>query len=197
MQSSEKKVLPICWTLGTGWTVCKCWSVRTVWQLLFSKLLSQQQKKQYWKLGTWGTRMFSFTFGFVQMHSILNANQLAENIKRQRATKSKSARAIIVIVSAKGSHQKKNGYFTVRLTVRVDPPPPYGQLFCDFFWGAHLTLVYDYTWVETNFDQKKFFDPLFDPYKDFGWVTMSISSSNNRDNGTKNAMMWSALIMHF
>ena len=48
-----------------------------------------------------------------------------------------------------------------------------------------------------NFDQKKFFDPLFDPYKDFGWVTMSISSSNNRDNGTKNAMMRSALNMHF
>ena len=46
----------------------------------------------------------------------------------------------------KGSRQKKNGYFTVRLTVRVDPPPPpYGQLFCDFFGGVHLTLVYDYT----------------------------------------------------
>ena len=42
---------------------------------------------------------------------------------------------------------KKNGYFTVRLTVRVDPPhpPPSGQLFCDFFGGVHLTLVYDYT----------------------------------------------------
>ena len=23
------------------------------------------------------------------------------------------------------------------------PPPPYGQLFCDFFGGVHLTLVYD------------------------------------------------------
>ena len=33
---------------------------------------------------------------------------------------------------------KKNGYFTVRLTVRVDPTaPPYGQLFCDFFRGVH------------------------------------------------------------
>ena len=32
----------------------------------------------------------------------------------------------------KGSRQKKPGYFTVRLTVRVDPPP-YGQLICVFF----------------------------------------------------------------
>ena len=29
--------------------------------------------------------------------------------------------------------KKKNGYFTVRLTVRVGPPPPYGQLICVFF----------------------------------------------------------------
>ena len=26
----------------------------------------------------------------------------------------------------------KNGHFMVRLTVSVDPPPPYGQLFVNF-----------------------------------------------------------------
>ena len=49
--------------------------------------------------------------------------------------------------------KKNNGYFTLRLIVWVDPPP-YGQVFCDFFLGVHLTSVYDSTWVETNFDRK-------------------------------------------
>ena len=51
----------------------------------------------------------------------------------------------------------KNGLFTVRLTVRVDPPPPFGQVICVFFGVVHLTSVYDYTQVETNFDKKNVF----------------------------------------
>ena len=47
-----------------------------------------------------------------------------------------------------GKVLKKEGYFTVTLIVRVDPPLRSGVL-C-FFWGVHLTLVYDYTWVETD-----------------------------------------------
>ena len=90
---------------------------------------------------------------------------------------------------------------TLRRTVKGWPPlpprPPYGQLFWDFLWGVHLTLVYDFTWVETIFDPKKVFDPMFDPFKDLGWVKMSISSSNKRDNGTKKARTRSALNMHF
>ena len=35
---------------------------------------------------------------------------------------------------------KRNGYFTVRLTVRVDPPAP---LYGHFFQGVHLTFEYD------------------------------------------------------
>ena len=35
---------------------------------------------------------------------------------------------------------KKNGYFTVRLTVRVDPLSLYGQFFCEFFWRGALYL---------------------------------------------------------
>ena len=58
------------------------------------------------------------------------------------------------------------------------------------YWGLRLTLVYDYTWVETNFDQKKVFWP-------FGSLKMSIASSNKRDSGTKKAIMRSALNMHF
>ena len=49
--------------------------------------------------------------------------------------------------------RKINGYFTVRLTVSVDPPL-YGQLFVIFFC-ALLTLYYDYMCSETDFTQKK------------------------------------------
>ena len=43
---------------------------------------------------------------------------------------------------------KKSGYFTVRLTVSVyPPPPPYGQLFVNIF-GVLLTLYYDYMCLE-------------------------------------------------
>ena len=104
-----------------------------------------------------------------------------------------------ILTHTKGSRQKKKRIFYGQADRKgwPPPPPPYGQLFCDFFWGVNLTLVYDYTWFETNFDQKKFFYPLFDPFKDFGWVKMSFASSNKRDNGTKKAMMGSALNMHF
>ena len=44
----------------------------------------------------------------------------------------------------------KNGLFPVKMTVRVDPPPPYGQLFV-IFLGVNLTLEYDYICSETNF----------------------------------------------
>ena len=37
----------------------------------------------------------------------------------------------------------KNGYFTVRLTVSVYPPPLYGQLFVIFI-GVSLIKDYDY-----------------------------------------------------
>ena len=39
-----------------------------------------------------------------------------------------------------------NGYFTVRLTVRVEPPPPYGQLFVSF-WRVQKTGVF---WSKTH-----------------------------------------------
>ena len=39
---------------------------------------------------------------------------------------------------------KKNGYFKVRLIVRVDPPPW-------SFFGENLTLNYDNMYSETNF----------------------------------------------
>ena len=49
---------------------------------------------------------------------------------------------------------KKNGLFTVRLTVRVEPPLPYGQLFVIFSGGVRLTLDYDYLCSETDFTPK-------------------------------------------
>ena len=50
----------------------------------------------------------------------------------------------------------KNGLFTVRLTLRVDPPlpQPYDQLFV-IFLGVCLTLDYDYMCSETDFTQEK------------------------------------------
>ena len=89
--------------------------------------------------------------------------------------------------------KKNNGYFTVRLIVRFDPPP-YGQLICVFFWGVHLTSVFDNTWFETNFVQKYVFWPFVWP---FGCVKMSISNRSKHYNGTKNAMKGNALDMHF
>ena len=47
----------------------------------------------------------------------------------------------------KGSH--KNGLFSVRLTVRIDPPPPYRQFF--FIFCLWFTLDYDYICSETDF----------------------------------------------
>ena len=56
--------------------------------------------------------------------------------------------------------------------------PPYGQVLCDFFLEVHLT-----------FWQNKF-TPL-------GWVKISFANSSKHNNGTKKAMMRSALNMHF
>ena len=79
----------------------------------------------------------------------------------------------------------KKKYFTTRLL--QSGPPPYGQVFCDSFLGVHLTSVYDY--IKTNFDTKKPFFLLF------GWVKMFIVNRSKHDNGTKKAMMRSALNM--
>ena len=49
-----------------------------------------------------------------------------------------------------GNLQEKNGIFTVRLTVRVYPPPPLWSAFREFF-GVCLTLDYDYICSETDF----------------------------------------------
>ena len=99
----------------------------------------------------------------------------------------------LILATQLGKSSKKIGYLTVRLTVRVDPPP-YGQLFCVFFWGVHLTSVFDYTWFKTNFDKQNVFWPFVWP---FGCVKMSISNRSKHYNGTKNAMKGSALDMHF
>ena len=37
------------------------------------------------------------------------------------------------------------------------PIPPLRSGVLCFFWGVHLTSVFDYTWFETNFDKKKCF----------------------------------------
>ena len=55
--------------------------------------------------------------------------------------------------------------------------PPYGQVFCDFFWGVHLTSVYDYTWVETNFDKKNVFYPLFDLLVEWRWAFQIVADT--------------------
>ena len=39
---------------------------------------------------------------------------------------------------------KKSGYFTVRLTVNVSPPTPYGQLLVKYFFCVLFILDYDY-----------------------------------------------------
>ena len=49
--------------------------------------------------------------------------------------------------------RKKTGYFTVRLTISVHPPAPYGQLFV-IFCGVLFTLYCDYMCSETDFTQK-------------------------------------------
>ena len=44
---------------------------------------------------------------------------------------------------------EKNGLFTDRLTVRVDPPPPLPSSFFVHFFGVCLTLDYDYMYYDT------------------------------------------------
>ena len=53
----------------------------------------------------------------------------------QRVVISFSKYLLSCYVTYLGKLSIKSGYLTVRLTVRVDPPP-YGQLFCDFFEGC-------------------------------------------------------------
>ena len=50
---------------------------------------------------------------------------------------------------------EKNGLFTDRLTVRVDPPPPLPSSFFVHFFGVCLTLDYDYMCSETDLTQEK------------------------------------------
>ena len=51
------------------------------------------------------------------------------------------------------------------------PPPLTVSCFVFFFWGLHLTSVFDYKWFETHFDKKKmFFDPLYDPLVVWRWA---------------------------
>ena len=65
---------------------------------------------------------------------------------------------------------KKNGYFTVRLTVRVDPPPLRSAVLCFFlrwtfdfcFW---LYMIWNKFW-----QKKMFFDPLYDPLVVWRWA---------------------------
>ena len=49
---------------------------------------------------------------------------------------------------------KKTGYFTVRLTISVHPPAPYGQLFV-IFCGVLFTLYCVYMCSETDITQEK------------------------------------------
>ena len=63
----------------------------------------------------------------------------------------------------KGSRQKKNGYFTVRLTVRVDPPPLRSAHLCFFSEGCIRLLFMIIQKLKQILTKKKFFDPLFDP----------------------------------
>ena len=51
--------------------------------------------------------------------------------------------------------RQKNGYFTVRLTVSVYPPPPYSQLFVNFSFDVFSILDYDSMCSETDFTQEK------------------------------------------
>ena len=60
-----------------------------------------------------------------------------------------------IFILYKGRRQGvRNGYFTVRLTVSVYPPPPYGQL-CVNFLGVFFILDYDFMCSETDFTQEK------------------------------------------
>ena len=73
------------------------------------------------------------------------------------------------------------------------PPPLRSGDLCFFSEGyiwLRFMIIHSLKLILT---QKKFLDHLYDPIKDFGWVKMSISSSYKRDNGTKIAMMRSAL----
>ena len=56
-----------------------------------------------------------------------------------------------------GDSSKKRGYFTVRLTVSVDPPPLYGQFFCDFFWCSFDLLLWLYVFWNGFYTRKKKF----------------------------------------
>ena len=86
----------------------------------------------------------------------------------------------------KGRRQKRE-YFTVRLTVRV-------RCFVISSEGFIWLLFVIVDWLKQILTKKKVFGPFVWP---FGWVKMSIASSNKHDNGTKKAMMRSALNMHF
>ena len=81
----------------------------------------------------------------------------------------------IVIDHPKGSRQKKTRIFYGQADRKGWPPPPYGQLFCDFFGGVHLTLVYDYDQL-TNYLEKLgyFSNPPKKSCSNFFWVAQDL-----------------------
>ena len=90
---------------------------------------------------------------------------------------------------------QKNGYLRVRLTERVDPPPPsrLGVLWV-FLRGTFDSCLWLYMSWNKFLPTKCFICPFFWP---FGRGKMSIANSSKKDNGTKKAMMRTALITHF
>ena len=78
----------------------------------------------------------------------------------------------------KSSKKKKHGYFTVRLTVRVDPPrPPYGQLICVFSEGCIWLLFMNIHKLKQILTKKKCFDPLFDPLAEWRWALQEVTNA--------------------
>ena len=83
--------------------------------------------------------------------------------------------------------RKKNGYFTVRLTVSVD-----AQLFVIFF-GVLLTLYYDYMIYQMDFTPEKSFSSN---YKNSQLLlTAAAALSQRSDSGIAETLK--ALKMHF
>ena len=70
---------------------------------------------------------------------------------------------LLLHLCIKGSRQKKPGYFTVRVTVRVGPPPPLRSAV--FFF---LKCTFDFCFFSVDdlkqiLTNKMFLDPLYDP----------------------------------
>ena len=70
----------------------------------------------------------------------------------------------------KGSRKKKRIFYGQGDPKSCPPPPLRSAVLCFFFWGVHLTSVFDYTWFEINFDKKMIFDPLYDLLVVWRWA---------------------------